>query len=122
MLKSIRVRLTLWYLVVFGALLIVFSAYVYSLVSQDMRRRFDVSLSRSAQAMASYFTEFAERQNVEAGAKETVKELKEGRESTAIYREGQLLASSSDDVVAAIKSTGIKKTLNPDSKPAFATL
>ena len=74
MLKSIRVRLTLWYLCVFGALLIVFSAYIYSFVSRDMRKRFDASILRNAQAMASYFTEFAERKNVEAGAKETVKE------------------------------------------------
>src|SRR6266511_1005666 len=117
MLKSIRVRLTLWYLLVFGALLIVFSAYIYSLVSRDMRSRFDASLSRNAQAMASYFTEFAERKNVEAGAKETVKELREGRESTAIYREGQLLASNDDDVIAAVKSTGIQESFGPESKP-----
>jgi heavy metal sensor kinase len=121
MLKSIRVRLTLWYLCVFGALLIVFSAYIYSFVSRDMRKRFDASILRSAQAMASYFTEFAERKNVEAGAKETVKELREGRESAAIYREGELLATNDDDVISTVASTRIQDAVGSDRKPVYIT-
>jgi heavy metal sensor kinase len=119
--KSIRLRLTLWYLFVFGALLIVFSTYIYSSVSRDMRKRFDASILRNAQAMASYVTEFAERGNLEAGAKETVKELREGRESAAIYREGQLIASNDDDVTAAVVSTRIQDAVGADRKPAYIT-
>src|ERR1700674_3311360 len=121
MLKSIRVRLTLWYVCVFGALLIVFSAYIYSFVSRDMRKRFDASILRNSQAMASYFTEFAERKNVEAGAKETVKELREGRESAAIYREGQLLATNDDDVIATVASTRIQDAVGSDRKTVYIT-
>ena len=121
MLRSIRVRLTLWYLLVFGVLLIAFSAYIYSFVSRDMRKRFDASVLRTAQEMANYFSEFAERKNEAAGAKEAVLELREGRESAAIFREGQLLASNDEDVTVAVASTKILDTLAVDRKPAFLT-
>src|ERR1700736_1053254 len=98
MFNSIRLRLTLWYVLVFGILLIAFSTYIYSSVSVDMRKRFDASVLRNAQGMASYFTEFVERKNVEAGAQETVNELREGRESAAIFRGSQLIASNDQDV------------------------
>jgi len=121
MFSSIRVRLTLWYLLVFGSLLIAFSAYIYSSISSDMRKRFDASLLRTAQAMASYFTEFAERKNVLRGAEETIRELKEGRELAAIFREGQLLTASGEGVTAAIASTKILDAVGPGREPVLAT-
>ena len=121
MFSSIRFRLTAWYLLAFGALLISFSAYIYTSVGRDMRKRFDASVLREAQEMANYFGEFAERKNLEAGARETVTELREGRESAAIFREGKLLASNDADVVAAVAATGILDTLGPDHKAGFLT-
>jgi heavy metal sensor kinase len=122
MFSSIRVRLTLWYLLVFGGILIAFSAYIYSSISRDMRKRFDASLLRTAQAMASYFTEFAERKNVIRGAEETIRELKEGREIAAIFREGQLLASNGEEIIAALASTNMAaRSVGSGREPAFAT-
>src|SRR3982074_2512348 len=121
MLRSIRVRLTLWYLLVFGVLLIAFSAYIYSFVSRDMRKRFDASVLRTALEMANYFGEFAERKNEVAGAKEAVLELREGRESAAIFREGQLLAANDEDVTVAVATTKILDTMALDRKPVFVT-
>src|SRR5260370_36982798 len=86
-----------------------------------MRKRFDASVLRTAQEMANYFSEFAERNNVEAGAKATVLELREGRESEAIFREGRLLAANDDDVAVAVTSTRILDSLSADHKPAFVT-
>jgi two-component system OmpR family sensor kinase len=121
MFSSIRVRLTLWYLLVFGSLIIVFSGYIYSVVSRDMHNRFDASLLRTSQSMANYFSEFRDRENDEEEARETISQLKEGRESAAIFRDGQLLATNNADVVAAISSTRILETSGPERKPAFAT-
>ncbi len=121
MFSSIRVRLTLWYLLVFGSLLIIFSLYIYSVVSRDMHNRFDASLLRTSQSMANYFSEFRDRQSDADEANETISQLKEGRESAAIFREGQLLATNNADVVAAISSTRILETSGPERKPAFAT-
>jgi heavy metal sensor kinase len=121
MFSSIRVRLTLWYLLVFGSLLIIFSLYIYSVVSRDMHNRFDASLLRTSQSMANYFSEFRDRESDADEANETISQLKEGRESAAIFREGQLLATNNQDVVAAISSTRILETSGPERKPAFAT-
>src|SRR5258708_967063 len=121
MFSRIRVRLTLWYLLVFGSLLIIFSLYIYSVVSRDMHNRFDASLLRTSQSMANYFSEFRDRQSDADEANETISQLKEGRESAAIFREGQLLATNNADVVAAISSTRILETSEPERKPAFAT-
>jgi heavy metal sensor kinase len=121
MFSSIRVRLTLWYLLVFGSLIVIFSGYIYSVVSRDMHNRFDASLLRTSQSMANYFSEFRERETDEDEAKETISQLKEGRESAAIFREGHLLAANNDDVTAAISSTRILEASGPDRKPAFAT-
>ncbi len=121
MFSSIRVRLTLWYLLIFGSLLVVFSIYMYSLVSNDMHKRFDYSLLRTSQSMANYFSEFSDRDNIEEEARETINSLKEGRESAAIYREGRLLASNNDDVVAAVRATRILDASPANRKTAFVT-
>jgi heavy metal sensor kinase len=86
-----------------------------------MHKRFDASLLRTAQSMANYFSEFSDRDSVEQEAKETINSLKEGRESAAIFREGQLLAANNDEVVAALTGTRILDVSRADRKPAFAT-
>jgi heavy metal sensor kinase len=125
MFNSIRVRLTLWYLLAFGALLAGFSTYVYSALSQDLNRQFDVSLLRTARSMANYFAEFVERKNVAAGARETVLELQLERLGTAIFREDELLAASAPDTVAAVASTNVlvasKAASRTSREPVFAT-
>ncbi|MGI8740973.1 MAG: sensor histidine kinase [Bryobacteraceae bacterium] len=121
MFSSIRVRLTIWYLAIFGSLLIAFSVYVYSLLASDLQKQFDTSLHRTAMATANYFTEFVERKNELGGARETVKELQFGELRTAILREGKLLAASGPDVIDRMQSTGIAPMLEAASHPFFAT-
>lgn len=121
MLRSIRVRLTLWYLLAFGVLLMAFSVYIYSSVSGLMRKRFDASVLRSAQEMAKYFGKTGQGNNMEEGAKQTLRELREGRESAAIFREGQLLAADDDDVLRAAASTKILSTVSREGNAAFVT-
>ena len=121
MFNSIRVRLTLWYLLAFGALLAGFSVYIYSALSQDLNRQFDVSLLRTAHSMANYFAEFVERKNVVAGARETVLELQLERIGTAIFRDDELLAATAPDTVAAVTSTSILAASRTSRGPVFAT-
>lgn len=121
MFNSIRARLTLWYLLVFVPLLVGFSTYIYSQLSLDLRKQFDTSLLRTAQATADYFSEFAERNNAVGGAQETVRELQLGNISTAVFRNRELLASSGPEVSKAIASTKILSTLRSDRQPSFAT-
>lgn len=121
MLDSIRVRLTLWYLLGFGSLLVGFSAYIYSSLARDLAQEFDTSLVRTAQSVSDYFAEFVERKNLAAGARETVLELQFERLGTAIYRDRQLLAANHPDTVAAIAATGLLSALAPSRSPVFAT-
>jgi heavy metal sensor kinase len=60
--------------------------------------------------MASYFSEFAERNKGGKDAEETIREMKEGRETAALFREGQLLYANNEDVI-----------VGPDHKPVFTT-
>src|SRR5260370_36025983 len=71
--------------------------------------------------MANFVSEFRDRESEEDEAKETISQLKEGRESAAIYRDSQMLATNNEDVAAAISSTRILETSGPERKPAFAT-
>src|SRR5579884_301871 len=100
MFSSVRLRLTLWYALAFGLLLLGFSLYVLSSLSHDLRSAFDQALVRTAETTASYFDEFVERNNPAAGAIETIRELSHGKTAVAIFRGRQALASTDKDVVA----------------------
>ena len=121
MFNSIRTRLTLWYLLVFGSLLVGFSTYIDSSLSSDLRKQYDVSLLRTARATATYFSEFVERKNVAQGARETVLEMKLEKLSVAIFQDNRLLAASSDDITTAIASAGLRPAAQQGHAPAFVT-
>src|SRR5215211_4686541 len=96
MLNSVRVRLTLWYVFVFGSLLISFSIFVYLAFSKSLHERFDYSLANGLRATATEFqsevSEFAG--DAESGASETLTELQLPGVYTAIFEGERLLASS----------------------------
>ena len=130
MFSSIRIRLTLWYLTVFGVLLIAFSTYLYSSLAIDSRKRFDFSLLRTADALATYFTQLATRQSPLSSAEETIRAFKVGshsaeiardRLSTAICRDGKLLASSDKDIVSALSSNDAAEALKQGEGAKFLT-
>jgi heavy metal sensor kinase len=121
MFSSVRLRLTLWYTVAFGVLLIAFSLYVFSSVSHSLREDFDRALLRGAETTGSYFEEFAERKNAVAGARDTIRELRLGGTGVAIYRGHELLASTSDEVVSAVSTAHVSSNLKPLGEPFFST-
>jgi len=121
MFNSIRTRLTLWYLLVFGSLLVGFSTYIDSSLSSDLRKQYDASLLRTARATATYFSEFVERKNVAQGARETILEMKLEKLSAAIFQDHQLLAASSDDITTAIVSARLLPAAQQGQAPTFAT-
>lgn len=119
--NSIRFRLTILYLLVFGLLLASFSAYIYSQLSFDLRKQFDISLSRTAQTTANTFIEFAERKKISDGAEDTVAELRLDNVSVAILQGQQVLAASSSEIVDAISATKILSRLTSSAQAFFAT-
>jgi len=98
MVNTVRVRLTLWYVVVFGLLLAGFSAFVYVVLSQTLYARLDQSLSRAAQVVAGEFrSEVAEHEGgAAAGAVQALTELHLPGIYVAIFDGEQPLASNFD--------------------------
>jgi heavy metal sensor kinase len=99
MLNSVRARLTLWYLFVFGVLLIAFSIFIYTLLSKNLYERLDHSLENSAQVTATEFQSEIREFNgdASAGALQTLIELQLSGIYTAIFEGDKLLASSYPD-------------------------
>ena len=95
MFSSVRVRLTFWYVLACGLLLVGFSLFIYVVLSKSLYERLDHSLSNATQTAAGAFqTEVDENGgNVEAGAQEALSELRLPDVYIAIYRGEQLLAT-----------------------------
>jgi signal transduction histidine kinase len=53
--NSVRTKLTLWYVLLFGALLLGFSLCLYVLIARSFRERLDLSLVNTAQTAAKLF-------------------------------------------------------------------
>ena len=98
MVSTVRVRLTLWYVVVFGLLLAGFSAFVYVVLSRTLYARLDRSLLNAAQVVSGEFrSEVAENEGGAAeGAAQVLTELHLPGTYFAIFDGEQLLASNLD--------------------------
>lgn len=67
MIDSIRVRLTLWYVMIFTALLIFFSLFAYALIARSLRGQLDNALTITANnAAAAFLGEMSEGDHTEA--------------------------------------------------------
>ncbi len=122
MFSSIRVRLTLWYVLIFGLLLIGFSVFTYALLSRNLYNQMDDSLSKAAKSMASEFVGETEENggNTKLGAEETLRELSLPGLYTSFYAGDQLLASNyPQDLSPALTSELFQAT--GGDRPAFHT-
>lgn len=121
-LRTIRARLTLWYVCIFGALLLAFSFYLYSLLSKDLHDEFDASLSRATRAAGTYFLEFSEKFGVIEGANETAKELELPGATLAIFRGKNILASRDPTLRNVVLSTRVLENLSAKRQFEFITV
>lgn len=124
MLNSVRLRLTLWYVFVFGLLLIGFSVFIYTLLSESLYGQVDQSLSNAAQATATEFVaEIAEYHgDATRGAEETLKELQLPGMYTSIFADNQLLASNYPDNQPFISPQHFLPATKAHGKPTLHTV
>ena len=93
MLNSVRSRLTLLYVLIFGVLLGVFSLFLYALIHKDAHDRFDRSLTKAARTVANLF----HHEMIENGYVETVatahaiREYQQPNLFLAIFRDERFL-------------------------------
>ena len=94
MFDSVRVRLTLWYVMVLALVLIAFSIGLYLLLAQSLRGRLDSTLRNEARALAGSFERQIGEGKPEKEAAQTVQEERSfPRQATAIFNsEGRVIA------------------------------
>jgi heavy metal sensor kinase len=122
--NSVRVRLTMWYVMVFGLLLIGFSVFVYTLLAKSLYVRVDQSLSNAAQATAGEFVSEIEEYHGDAtaGAVETLKELQISNVFTAIFSDNRLLKDNFPENQSFAIPTQLLQIGETDDKPVFYTV
>jgi two-component system OmpR family sensor kinase len=93
MIKSFRLQLTAWYLLLFTTVFVLFGLVLHQLLAGALYQRLDDSLfARARTAIQAFQSEVAESHgDVSVGARETLSEL---RERAAIFESGRLLAAS----------------------------
>ncbi|HKQ06210.1 MAG TPA: ATP-binding protein [Blastocatellia bacterium] len=99
MFSSVRVRLTLWYVLVFGVLLSGFSLAIYLALSKSLYSRLDLSLASAAKTVVNSFqVETGERGgDAAAGAADTLSTLQLPDVYVAIYEGDHVLATNYPD-------------------------
>jgi heavy metal sensor kinase len=96
MLSSVRARLTLLYVLIFGILLGAFGLSLYALIRKDASDRFDRSLTKAARTVANLFHhEMIENGRVEMVATaHAIREYQQPNLFLAIFRDDRLLGSN----------------------------
>ena len=110
MLDTVRARLTLWYVSLLAAILVVVLVMVYVLLARALYVRIDDSLQAVVQiAATSLANDLAEGQAVDDAARSTAAELASRQQLVAIYDgRGRLLgeAGREDDIVVPLPPIG----------------
>lgn len=106
MIETVRARLTLWYVTVLAAALLVVGGLIYVLLARALYSRTDENLQAVMQvAMTSLANDLAEGQDTADAARSTAAELASRRQMVGIYDEtGRLLAEEGrdDDLTVAL--------------------
>ena len=99
MIRSVRVRLTLWYVAVFGLLLVAFSAFVYGVLAKSLYARLDQSVTETADLVVGEFKSEIEENggDIAISASQALAELQIHDVYLAIFDDQwNLLASNPD--------------------------
>ncbi|MGA3097113.1 MAG: ATP-binding protein [Bryobacteraceae bacterium] len=94
--RSFRLRLTAWYLLLFSLLFVAFSAFLYGVLSNGLRERVDETLgSEAGTAAGMYEDELSETHgDRQASAAEAVAGARFAGTVVAVVAEGRVLAAS----------------------------
>ena len=97
--ETVRARLTVWYVTVLAAMLVVVGGLIYVLLARALYTRIDDGLQGVMQiAMTSLANDLAEGQDAEDAARSTAAELASRQQMLAIYDStGRLLAEEGRD-------------------------
>ena len=102
-LNTFRFRLTAWYLAFFTALFVLFSIFLYGMLSRGLEARLDETLVVEANTAANLFLdEIREMQgDVDKAAVEAVSEMHLGTSAVAVFAGSRMLAGSAPGLESA---------------------
>jgi len=122
MMHSLRARLTVWYVSIFGAVLIAVCLAIYALLGRALYSRVDENLVAVTRiAITSLSNDLAEGQSPADAAKSTASELASDQAVLAIYNErGDLLAAEGHDEDLEIRLPAMDSI--PDDEPLLFTV
>ena len=124
MFNSVRVRLTLWYVLALALLLAGFSVFVYVEFSKNLYVRLDRSLSNAAETMANFFQIEVQENggDIDAGAVEALDELRLPNVYTAIFKGNRLLTSNYPESHSAMPPESLPSSKAAGGRAAFLTV
>lgn len=121
MIRSLRLRITAWYVAFFSLLFVLFSIFLYGVLSRALESRLDETLSLQANTAANLFQdELVEMHgDVNKAAAEAVSELRLRGSTVAIFDATRMLAASApvspgfDAVVAEAAASSTEDLVLP---------
>ena len=124
MIRTLRGRLTLWYVAFFSLLLLLFSFFLHGVVARALERRLDESLSVVANTAAALLTdEFGEMKgDASAAASEVLGDLRLNGSTVAFLFGDRVLGSSAplpaDELAAIANRAGARQAISlPQAGP-----
>ena len=97
MIKSLRVRLTAWYVAFFSVLFVLFGVFLYEVLARSLEARLDQTLVSEAEVTAGLLADELDEMHgdVAKASVEAVSEMRvKGSMAVAIFRDSKLLAAS----------------------------
>ena len=96
MIKSLRLRLTVWYVAFFSLLFLVFSLFLYGVLARSLQARLDQALTSEAEVTAGLLADELEEKQGDTGkaSAEAVSEMQLQGTPVAIFEGSRLLAAS----------------------------
>ncbi|HUP04809.1 MAG TPA: ATP-binding protein [Bryobacteraceae bacterium] len=96
MIRSLRARLTAWYLALFSLLFVAFSVFLYGLLASGLRERVDNGLRTDTDTAAGMFEDELDeaKGDVQTAASETAKGMRVHDALVAVVADGVLLAAT----------------------------
>jgi signal transduction histidine kinase len=92
--------LTIWYLVVFGSLLVLFCSFIYAALARELQARVDRSLSDSVATVESVLASEVDENHgdITTGASESLEEVKLPNTFISIIVDGKVVAADSPEL------------------------
>jgi signal transduction histidine kinase len=122
---SVRFRLTIWYLLVFGSLLVLFCSFIYAALARELQARVDRSLGDSISTVASVLASEVDenRGDIRTGASEALEEIKLPNTFISVIVDGKVIAADAPELEdVSIPVDAVSRAAGAPGQPVMTTV